>query len=107
MSEAPAFQAAIDRLLAGARAHHRLALLCSEGDPHDCHRRLLVGKVLAERGAVLRHILTDGVVLEEREVNLTPAEDQAALFGGTGEEPRWRSTRSVSRRRRPRASSAA
>ena len=104
MSEEPGFQAAIDRLLAGARTH-RIALLCSEALPRDCHRRLLVGKVLAERGIALRHILPGGSVEPELEVKLTLADDQATLFGDS--TPSWRSTQSVSRRRRLSASSAA
>lgn len=104
MSEEPSFQAAIDRLLSGVRTN-RIALLCSEAHPHDCHRRLLVGRVLAERGLVLRHILPDGSVESEREVKLTPADDQATLFGEGA--PPWRSTQSVSRKRRLSASSAA
>jgi uncharacterized protein (DUF488 family) len=104
MSEELSFQAAIDRLLAGASTH-RIALLCSESQPCDCHRRLLVGRVLAERGVVLRHILPDGSVEAERQVKLTPADDQATLFGDAA--PPWRSTQSVSRRRRLSASSAA
>jgi uncharacterized protein (DUF488 family) len=96
------FGAAIDRLLAGSR-EHRIALLCSEADPHDCHRRLLVGKVLAERGVELRHILRDGSVLTEQTVDLS-AGQPPSLFG-EDEQP-WRSTRSVSHRRRLSGSSA-
>lgn len=79
MAEESGFQDAIDRLISGA-ADHRIALLCSEGKPEGCHRRLLVGKVLAERGIPLHHILPDGKVEEEREVRLAPDGDQAALF---------------------------
>lgn len=104
MSEEPSFQAAIDRLEAGAQTH-RIALLCSEAHPRDCHRRLLVGKVLAERGIALRHILPGGLVELEREVKLAPAGDQEALFAEAA--PPWRSTQSVSQRRRQRVSSAA
>jgi uncharacterized protein (DUF488 family) len=104
MAEEPGFQGAIDRLVSGA-ADHRIALLCSEGKPHECHRRLLVGKVLVERGVSLRHILPDGDVEEEREVRLVPDGDQPALFADGA--PVWRSTRSVSRKRRLNASSAA
>jgi len=103
MSEASGFQRAIDRLAAGS-GKHRLALLCSEGWPHECHRRLLVGKVLTERGVGLRHILPDGSVELEHAVILSSADDQVTLFA---DAPPWRSTRSVSRRRRPSASSAA
>jgi uncharacterized protein (DUF488 family) len=101
MAQAPTFRAAIERVLDGATAH-RLALVCSEGDPHDCHRRLLVGRVLAQRGAELRHILPDGTVKVEQSVELGDAACQCALFV---EETPWRSTQSVSHRRRLSASS--
>jgi uncharacterized protein (DUF488 family) len=101
MAREPSFAAAIDRLLDGAGGH-RLVLMCSEADPHDCHRRLLVGKVLAERGAELRHILRDGTVAAEHEVDIEVAA-APTLFGDNAAP--WRSTRSVSRRRRLSASS--
>lgn len=95
MADDPAFKASVGRLLRGT-PQHRTALMCSEGQPHDCHRRLLVGKVLAEAGMTLRHILPDGAVRVEETVAL--GADQAALFGQ--EETSWRSTQSVSHRRR-------
>lgn len=97
MAQEPAFVEAIDRLLHGAQEHH-LAVLCSCGQPRECHRRLLVGKVLCDRGAELRHILPDGTVMAERSVALGGDRISDALF--VHDEPRWRSTRSVSRRRR-------
>jgi uncharacterized protein (DUF488 family) len=96
MAQEPAFTEAIDRLLRGA-SEHRLALLCSCGQSRECHRRLLLGKVLCDRGAELRHILPDGAVLTERSVELGEDRVPDALFG---HEPPWRSTRSVSHRRR-------
>jgi uncharacterized protein (DUF488 family) len=96
MAREPGFGAAIDRLLDGA-GRYRLALVCSEADPRDCHRRLLVGKVLTERGAELRHILRDGTVSIEHEVEVDLA-DAPTLFGDNAAP--WRSSRSVSRRRR-------
>lgn len=104
MAAEPSFQAAVDRLLCGAR-EHRLAMLCSCGAPDDCHRRLLVGKVLCERGAQLRHILRDGTVRTERSVKLSDPNAQRSLFG-EDEQP-WRSTQSVSHRRRLSTSSSA
>lgn len=102
MAMEPAFREAIERLLRGA-SEHRLALLCSCGQPHECHRRLLVGKVLCERGAELRHILPDGDVLSERTVELRDDDAQDMLFGH--DELPWRSIRSVSPRRRHSVSS--
>jgi len=104
MAREPDFRAAIERLAHGA-AQHRLALLCSCGRPDECHRRLLVGKVLCEHGVTLRHILPDGSMRIESEVPLAPPAGQDTLFGHDASV--WRSTRSVSHRRRLSASSAA
>src|SRR5664279_520785 len=103
MSEEKAFEAAIERLIAGAR-RHRIALLCSEGDPQHCHRRLLVGKVLTDRGVELRHILPDGTIRTERSVALS---DDAQCTLLEDEQTPWRSTQSVSHRRRLSVSSSA
>jgi uncharacterized protein (DUF488 family) len=103
MSEERPFRDAIERLIAGAR-RHRLALLCSEADPRHCHRRLLIGKVLTDRGVQLRHILADGTVWVEDAVALSDHEAQCSLLG---EEEPWRSTQSVSHRRRLSTSSTA
>jgi len=100
MSERPAFRQGIERLLALAR-EQRVALLCAEGDPEHCHRRLLVGRVLTAERVELRHVLPDGSVRSERAVPLQDGA-QGALFE---EDTLWRSTRSVSPRRRLSASS--
>lgn len=55
----PAFAAGLDRVIAGA-GRHRIALMCAERDPRDCHRGLLVGRALDERGIDVAHILPDG-----------------------------------------------
>jgi len=104
MSEEPQFALAVERLVTGAR-RHRIALLCSEGDPQHCHRRLLVGKVLIEQGAELRHILPNGTVRTELSVGLSDDDAQCSLL--QDEQTTWRSTQSVSHRRRLSASSSA
>lgn len=103
MAEQPSFLKAIERLQDGCQ-HRRIALMCSESEPHDCHRRLLVGKVLADHGVELRHIFADGTVLTEAIVDLRAENGQESLFE---EETVWRSTQSVSHRRRLSVSSAA
>ncbi len=97
MAAEPAFQSAAERLICGAR-RHRLALMCSCGRPDECHRRLLIGKVLCDRGAELHHILPNGRTEIEDSVPLTKSDDQEALFGHDVRS--WRSARSVSHRRR-------
>ena len=74
---------------------HKVALLCSEEDPIVCHRRLLVGRVLGERGIGVRHIRGDGSVQTEGEAS----GDQPVLFPDTEVSIR-KSTRSVLRRKR-------
>jgi uncharacterized protein (DUF488 family) len=101
MAQEPRFMAAVERVRAGAQSH-RLALLCSEADPRECHRRLLVGRVLTEADVELRHILRDGSVMTEESVPVP--DDAPTLFGDNA--ARWRSTRSVSHRRRLSGSSA-
>jgi uncharacterized protein (DUF488 family) len=79
---------------------HRVALLCSEEDPSRCHRRLLVGRALSERGIAVQHIRGDGSVQEEGET----IGDQPALFPEAEVSVR-KSIRSVLRRRRRPSSS--
>lgn len=38
----------------------RVALMCSEKEPLNCHRTLLIAKALEERGVSVAHILADG-----------------------------------------------
>lgn len=103
MAQQAGFRQAIDRLVHGSE-RHRLAIMCSCGQPTECHRRLLVGRVLAECGVELRHILPDGGVVIEQTVRLGSEGAQSSLFEEN--EPPWRSTRSVSHRQRLSASSS-
>ena len=41
---------------------NRVALLCTEKEPLECHRTLLVARALAERGVTVAHILADGAL---------------------------------------------
>jgi len=55
----PEFLAALDGLLAGARAR-RLAVMCAEALPAHCHRRLISDAATVLRGARVEHILGKG-----------------------------------------------
>jgi uncharacterized protein (DUF488 family) len=59
ISAMPAFQQGIARLLEGAKTY-RIALLCAEEDPTECHRRVWVTRALRENGAEVSHIRGDG-----------------------------------------------
>jgi uncharacterized protein (DUF488 family) len=53
------FQVGIERLLLGA-TKETIAIACTERDPLDCHRTLLVATQLVAHGATVGHILFDG-----------------------------------------------
>ena len=53
------FRRGLDRVADGAR-RHRLALMCAEKEPLDCHRTILVARELVRRGIDVAHILADG-----------------------------------------------
>jgi uncharacterized protein (DUF488 family) len=61
------FREGIERVLAGSKKH-RLALMCSEREPLDCHRCLLVGRALWERGTPVNHLLADGSVQTQQDI---------------------------------------
>jgi uncharacterized protein (DUF488 family) len=57
------FRHGLDRVIDGA-SRHRIALMCAEREPLDCHRFLLVSRHLALRGTRINHILGDGSIEE-------------------------------------------
>jgi uncharacterized protein (DUF488 family) len=65
---ASAYQIGIDRVEAAYRDGHRLALLCSETRPADCHRSKLLAEMLVERGVPVEHIDERGEIVEHAEV---------------------------------------
>jgi uncharacterized protein (DUF488 family) len=84
MAAATQFRAGLDRL-GEAIGRFRLCVMCAEREPLDCHRCLLVGRALAERGLGLGHILVDGTIephaaTEERLLGRAGGSDD--LFGG-------------------------
>ncbi|MCA1704770.1 MAG: DUF488 domain-containing protein [Actinobacteria bacterium] len=100
VAETSRFRAGLERLLDGA-ASYRVAMMCSEEDPTNCHRRLLITRVLVDKGVLVVHLRGDGTKVAESV--LTSADPvQPPLF--EEEDPAWRSTRSVSRNTAPKAS---
>lgn len=67
MARTPAFLEGVERLQRGAR-QFRIALMCSERSPLECHRCLLVGRVLSEKGYDVCNILGDGRLASQREI---------------------------------------
>ncbi len=81
MVAAPPFIAGLDRIVEGC-ARFRIALMCSEHNPLDCHRCLLVGRALAGRQVAVTHIVSDGLQISQKQVEST----LLALSGRDGED---------------------
>ena len=60
------FRSGLDRVVDGA-ARYRIALMCAEKEPLDCHRTLLVARALDEQGDDVAHIHADGRLEAHRE----------------------------------------
>ena len=109
MAETTEFKVGLGRLVDGA-ARYRVAMMCSEEDPAECHRFLLITRVLYGQGIRVDHLRKDGTVQRTEDVRTfgdwsTGNVEQASLFDESVRSP-WRSIRSVSRRSRPERSSS-
>src|SRR5712692_4504278 len=69
------FQKGLDRL-SQALEDFRLAMLCSEPDPIECHRGLLIAPAMKDRGIAATHIRSDGTLESQ-------ADFEARLIGVT------------------------
>jgi uncharacterized protein (DUF488 family) len=78
LAQTDLFRQGISRVREGARSH-RIALMCAEKEPIDCHRTILVARVLAAEGVAIRHILADGGIETHEQV----VERLVAMLGPT------------------------
>jgi uncharacterized protein (DUF488 family) len=70
IAASPTFRADLDRLLTVVKSE-RVAIMCAERTPQDCHRARLVAPELDRAGHTVGHILVDGSVLPHRSFALT------------------------------------
>ncbi len=59
VAQTETYQRGIAQLLDLAREQY-VAIMCSEGDYHHCHRHKLITQTLLERGVEVQHIQPDG-----------------------------------------------
>lgn len=55
----PKFKHGLERILEGAKKY-RIALMCAEKDPINCHRTILICRNLRKHGIVIEHIMEKG-----------------------------------------------
>lgn len=77
----------IENLIEEIEGNDRICLMCSEKDPFDCHRFVLLSYSLEKNGITVNHILEDGSTIENSDLedrlldyyDLDPK--QTTLFG--------------------------
>ncbi|HEX9056240.1 MAG TPA: DUF488 domain-containing protein [Ktedonobacterales bacterium] len=104
VANAPFFLRGLERLV-DEGSEYRAAIMCSEEDPTNCHRHLLIARVLESQEVQVLHIRGDD--REQTEEDLKPAPTLwDAEPSSAEEESEWKSIRPVSRRRLPSSSSS-
>ncbi|MBV9160975.1 MAG: DUF488 domain-containing protein [Pseudonocardiales bacterium] len=86
LAQTMSFCCGIGRVVKGA-VSERIALMCAEKDPLNCHRTLLVAPSLIERGVDVQHISSDGSLESHHSAMLRLLDmsgpSQAGLFYNT------------------------
>ena len=59
LAQQPLFAEGISRVIEGMK-RYRIALMCAEKDPLECHRALLVARAFFDHGIPVSHIHADG-----------------------------------------------
>lgn len=62
------FLKGIERIAKGMLDGYRIALMCTEQNPLDCHRFSLVARSFAQFGFCVKHILQDGTLQTQEQV---------------------------------------
>jgi len=55
------FQEGIERVETGIKKGHKIALMCSEKNPIECHRFSLISRYLHKKGHIINHIVDEDV----------------------------------------------
>lgn len=81
LSDREQYRNAIARIVRDVASGRILCLMCSESKPEDCHRSKLIGESLLTEGLDLRHILPDGLEVNQVALRLKFISKQGELFG--------------------------
>lgn len=69
MAKYPSFQKGLERLVIAQENGFKVALMCSESDPSECHRSKLIGRELfVQYNINMLHIIDSHKVLTEKDV---------------------------------------
>ena len=64
------FKKGLDNVMLGLASGHNIALMCTEKDPFDCHRTIMVSRGFELNGVSVQHIHADGNLETQDEINI-------------------------------------
>lgn len=64
----PLFQEGMDSIQKGLSQGYNIALMCTEKDPFDCHRAIMVARGFELEGSDVKHIMYDGSLIDQKEL---------------------------------------
>ena len=63
------FNIGLENVMLGLKRENKIALMCTEKDPIDCHRAIMVARAFDLKGIEVNHILSDGSIQTQRELD--------------------------------------
>ncbi|WP_434036010.1 DUF488 domain-containing protein [Formosa sp. 4Alg 33] len=79
------FQEAIKVLVEASEANMKIALMCSESNPSECHRSKLIGQELLKHNISINHIVSNKIKEQKTVIDeLTKGKGLDNLFGEEG-----------------------
>lgn len=80
------FHIGMENVILGLKKGNKIALMCTEKDPIDCHRAIMVARAFDRKRIEVNHILSDGDLQTQRELEnrllekYFPDREQLSLF---------------------------
>ena len=87
------FRRGVWRIERGLEQNYRIAFMCAEKIPHECHRCIMVGKAFHDLGYDVEHILEDGSTIDQDEIGKIlvdmyfPDRNQITIFNMDEDKP--------------------
>ena len=80
------FKRGFDNVEKGVKQGYRIAFMCTEKDPIECHRAILVSYAFYKAGYSIEHIMPDNTIQTQQDINKRllniyyPDRNQISLF---------------------------
>lgn len=69
VTQSERFRVGMENVILGLEHGNRIALMCTEKSPFDCHRAIMVARAFDMNGIEVNHILPDGKIQTQKELD--------------------------------------